>query len=146
MKKIFPLLFTLIASATIAQQRPYEYTLDLTRIKDDRAPVELTNLKLSTQEAIFHMPAMIPGTYSVADYGRYVTSLKAFDKKGRELPVVKSDSNSWKISNAQKLFRITYWVDDILDTPKKGASIYPMAATNIEEGKNFVVNMPGFFG
>lgn len=146
MKKIFPLLFTLVTSVTVAQQRPYEYTLDLTKIKDDRAPVELTNLKLSTPEAIFHMPAMIPGTYAVADYGRYVTSLKAFDKKGRELPVVKSDSNSWKISNAQKLFRITYWVDDILDTPKKGPSIYPMAATNIEEGKNFVVNMPGFFG
>ncbi len=137
-------IFTI--SVAFAQQRPFEYTLDLTRIKDDRAPVEISNLKVSTPEAIFHMPAMIPGTYVIADYGRYVSSFKAFDKKGRELPVVKSDSNTWKISQAQKLSRITYWVDDILDTPKTGPTIYPMAATNIEEGKNFVVNTPGFFG
>ncbi len=139
-------LFLGAASFVFAQQRPYEYTLDLTKIKDDRAPVELTNLRISAKEAFFRLPAMIPGTYAVADYGRYVNSFKAFDKKGRELPVEKSDSNTWKISQANKLWKITYWVDDILDTQKKGPSIYPMAATNIEEGKNFVVNMPGFFG
>src|SRR3954465_5094612 len=106
-KYISVLLIVLVGSAAFAQQRPYEYTLDLTNIKDDRAPVVLTNLKVTTPEAIFHMPAMIPGTYAIADYGRYVVSLQAFDKKGRPLPVVKSDTNTWKISKAQKLSKIT---------------------------------------
>ena len=42
--------------------------------------------------------------------------------------------------------KITYWVEDITDTKLTGPSVYPMAATNIEEGKNFVLNTSGFFG
>ncbi len=58
----------------------------------------------------------------------------------------KIDSNGWKISDAKKLTKISYWVDDVNDTKKAGPAVYPMAGTDIDEGKNFVINSAGFFG
>jgi len=37
-------------------------------------------------------------------------------------------------------------VDDTFDTNLEGPQIYPMAGTNIDDGKNFVINTSGFFG
>jgi predicted metalloprotease with PDZ domain len=135
-----------ISSGNAQSKSGYKYTVDLTRVVEDRVFVELSNPKISTQETIFYLPKIIPGTYSIADYGRFIYDLKALDKKGKELKIQRLDSNSWKISDATRLTKITYWVDDILDAKKEGPQIYPMAATNIEEGKNFVINTSGFFG
>lgn len=138
--------FCLIAGTLSAQKKAIKFTVDLSRVVNDRVLVTLQVPPLNVDETIFHLPKIIPGTYSIADYGRYIADLKAFDKKGNELTLLKIDSNSWKISNAGKLARVTYWVDDIMDDKRNGAGIYPMAATNIEEGKNFVINPSGFFG
>jgi predicted metalloprotease with PDZ domain len=142
------LLFVALSASVFswAQKASYNYTVDLTKVVDDRVYVELKTPKITTDETTFYLPKMIPGTYSIADYGRFVVDLKAFDKKGNALPVVKADENSWKISSAKKLAMISYWIDDVVDTPKEGPSVYPMAATNIEEGKNFVLNTSGVFG
>ena len=124
----------------------YEYTVDLTRVEDDKLFVELLAPKISKSQIVYYMPKIIPGTYKVADYGRFVSDLKAFDKKGKELVVERMDDNSWTINKANKLFKLTYWVEDSYDTELEGPAIYKMAGTNIEEGKNFVINTPGFFG
>lgn len=128
------------------QKAAYNYTVDLTKVVDDRVYVELKTPKISTDETTFFLPKIIPGTYVIADYGRFVAELKAFDKKGNELQVEKTETNSWKIKGAKKLAKVTYWIDDVIDTPVDGPKIYPMAATNIEDGKNFVLNTSGFFG
>jgi predicted metalloprotease with PDZ domain len=146
LKTTFLALGILTSVFCSAQKTSYNYTIDLTRVVDDRVYVELKTPKITTDETTFFLPKIIPGTYSIADYGRFVVDLKAFDKKGKELPVEKVETNSWKIKNAKKLNRITYWVDDVVDTPKEGPSVYPMAATNIEDGKNFVLNTSGLFG
>jgi predicted metalloprotease with PDZ domain len=124
----------------------YQYTVDLTRVVDDKLQVELSVPAIAASEITFFMPKIIPGTYSIADYGRYISDVQALDKKGNKLPVEKLNDNAWKIKNASKLKKLTYWVDDITDTKKDGPSIYPMAATNIEDGKNYVINTSGFFG
>jgi predicted metalloprotease with PDZ domain len=107
--------------------------------------VELLTPKTDNKTVEFHFPRIIPGTYSISDYGRFVTNLKAFDANGKELSVKKISDNAWTISKARKLFRITYTVEDIFDSQLKHG-IYPMAATNIEKDTNFVFNNPGFFG
>lgn len=135
-----------VSALCSAQKAAYNYTVDLTKVVDDRIYVELKTPKITTDETIFYLPKMIPGTYSIADYGRFVVDLKALDKKGNALPVEKTEVNAWKIGNAKKLATVSYWIDDILDTPMEGPNIYPMAATNIEEGKNFVLNTSGVFG
>lgn len=127
-------------------QNIYRYTVDLTRVVNDRLYVELVPPAIKEKEITFYFPKIVPGTYSIADYGRYVSELKAMDKKGRQLPVEKVNENSWRIRNANKLTKITYWVDDTWDTRVKGPDIFWPAGTNIEEGKNYVINTSGFFG
>lgn len=124
----------------------YQYTVDLTKVVDDKLYVELSTPAIGSSEITFYMPKIIPGTYSIADYGRFISEVQALDKKGNKLPVEKLNDNAWKIKNASKLKKLTYWVEDITDTKLEGPSIYPMAATNIEDGKNFVLNTSGFFG
>jgi predicted metalloprotease with PDZ domain len=147
---IFIFILPLVAYAPAFSQatsgKTYEYTVDLTKVVDDRVFVQLTPPPTKNKEITFYFPKIVPGTYAIADYGRYVHDFKALDKRGRELKVKKIDDNSWEISNASKLDKITYWVDDTWDTRKDGPEIFWPAGTNIEEGKNFVINTSGFFG
>jgi predicted metalloprotease with PDZ domain len=141
-------LLILLPSLLNAQSKGkrYEYTVDLTTVNDDKVRVELVPPPIREKEATFYMPKIIPGTYAIADYGRYVKDFKVTDKKGNELPVQRIDTNTWKISNANKAAKISYWVDDTFDTETEGPEIFWPAGTNIEDGKNFILNTAGFFG
>ena len=124
----------------------FVYTLDISNVQDDKVQVQLETEGLDKNEITFHLPKVIPGTYRIADYGRFVSDFKAFDKKNKQLKVERLDSNSWKINKAKKLTKITYWVDDTYDTDRTDNIILPMSGTNIEAGKNVVINTPGYFG
>jgi predicted metalloprotease with PDZ domain len=124
----------------------YHYLIDLTKVKDDKLLVELKAPALTTEEIVFYLPKMIPGTYAIEDYGRFVSDFKAVDKKGKALPVEKVNTNSWKIKNATKLVKITYWIEDSFDTQLGEPEIFWPAGTNIEENKNFIINSSGYFG
>lgn len=124
----------------------FVYTLDITQVKDDKLQVQLETPKISKNKVTFYIPKIIPGSYRVADYGRFVSDLKAFDKKNTSLKVERIDDNSWKIDKAKKVTKITYWVEDTYDSENQDNMIFPMAGTNIDAGKNVVINTPGFFG
>jgi hypothetical protein len=49
----------------------------------------------------------------------YIEDLKAYDAKGTLLTVKKIDINSWSISKAKTLEKITYLVNDSFDTEKR---------------------------
>jgi len=59
----------------------YTYILDLTKVENDQLVVTLITPNISESEINFYMPKIIPGTYRIADYGRFVSDLKAFNKK-----------------------------------------------------------------
>ncbi len=140
------LTLTLTTSGQSRKENAYQYTVDLTKVVNDRVYVELTPPAITSGEITFYLPKIVPGTYAIADYGRYVADITAVDKKGNKLTVEKIDDNSWKIKDAKKLARISYWVDDSWDTSVTGPEIFWPAGTNIEENKNFVINTSGFFG
>lgn len=146
------LIITLILPASLStfcqskDERQYQYTVDLTNVVNDRVYVELIPPGVKDREITFFFPKIVPGTYAIADYGRYISDLRALDRKDRELPVEKVTENEWKIKKARKVTKITYWVDDSWDTRMEGPEIFWPAGTNIEESKNFVINSGGFFG
>jgi predicted metalloprotease with PDZ domain len=127
-------------------ENTYQYTVDLTRVANDRIAVELTPPSINEKQITFYFPKIVPGTYAIADYGRYVTDLHAYDKKGKDLPAEKKGENAWIIKKANRLSKIKYLVDDSWDTSIPGPEIFWPAGTNIEENKNFVLNTGGFFG
>ncbi len=135
-----------LTSAAFAADGNYKYTINLARVVENKVYVELDPPKIEDSEVIFYLPKMIPGTYAIEDYGRFLSKLRAFDKKGRELPVEKISTNSWKIGKANKMKKLSYWIEDTYHSEIEGPEIFQPAGTNIEEGKNFIINASGFFG
>ena len=133
-------------TGSLSAQESYEYFLDLTQVKDDQVKVVLKTPDMKKDVVTFYMPKIIPGTYAIADYGRFVSNFKAYDKKGKALNVSRTSVNSWEISNAKKLATISYWVDDTFDFEFEEDKVFWPAGSNIEEGENFVISTPGFFG
>ncbi|MDH5598328.1 MAG: peptidase M61, partial [Cyclobacteriaceae bacterium] len=146
--KVFAVIAFIISSGLMARANDgrYVFTVDLTKVVDDKVFVSLSTPSIEENEILYYLPKIIPGTYAIADYGRYVSDFKAYDKKGNSIPVENIDENTWKISKAKKLYRITYWVEDTFDSEIEGAEIFQPAGTNIEDDKNFIINSSGFFG
>ncbi len=92
------------------------------------------------------MPKMVPGTYAIYDFGKFITDFKAFDKKGRALPVEKLDENRWKIKKAKKLDQIPIGSAIPLITPNKEDIVFEPGGTNIEDNQNYLLNTHGFIG
>lgn len=134
-----------MSTLTIQAQQKYVYSIDLVKIEDDKVDINLDVPVIKKSKVIFDFPKIIPGTYRASDYGRFISDLEAVDKKGKKLPVKQLSVNSYEISNANQLAAIRYKVEDTYDS-KITHDVYSMAGTNIEEGKNFVINAPGFFG
>ncbi len=146
-KNLFLAFFCLVSSVAFAQKqnKSYQYSTDLTGLKDDKLFVELITPKVKTDEIEFQMPKMVPGTYAIYDFGRLLSDFKAFDQKGNPLTVARLDSNRWKIKNAKKLFKISYNVEDSFDSKLPNMMFEP-AGTNFEPNENFVLNTFGVFG
>ncbi|WDO14573.1 peptidase M61 [Flavobacterium sp. WW92] len=119
--------------------------IDLTNIKDDKVMVTVTPPAIKSEKITYHLPKIIPGTYSEDDYGKFLENVKAYDAKGNTLVVAKVDDNSWTINDAKKLAKLTYWVNDTYDI-EGTHDIFSPAGTNIEAGKNIMLNTHGFVG
>ncbi len=134
----------------------YSYQLDLTKVKNDKVPVELliTNLDKfrpaveptdpPKEDSIsFFMPKIVPGTYHIYDFGRFLSDFKVFDKEGNEIGFTHPTENEWRFP-AKNIYKITYLVDDTFDSQEKN-KVFEPGGTDIED-EVFVINTHGFFG
>ncbi|RPI18108.1 MAG: peptidase M61 [Ignavibacteriae bacterium] len=150
--RIFPLLILLnllLINISFSQNERgnyYSYSIDLTTVYDYKLDVTLIPPVITTDETIFHLPKMVPGTYHVYDFGRFLSNFRALDADGNELAVSMVDSSSWKISNASKLAKITYTVNDTWHPEDSYNFVFEPVGTNFEKDKSFVLNTPGLYG
>lgn len=138
------------SSTTASIKEEIQVDINLNEIKNDKVFVTVKSPKIKTDEVIYYIPKTVPGTYSEDNYGRYIEDVKAYDKKGNALNVKKLDVNSWSISNAKTLGKITYLVNDTYDieTGKGFGSdeIFSPSGSNIDAGKNVMLNTHCFVG
>jgi predicted metalloprotease with PDZ domain len=131
-------------------KKQIQVVINLVDIKNDQVSVTVHAPLILTDQIIYHIPKTVPGTYSEDNYGRYIEGLKAYDQKGNLLTVKKTDVNSWSISKAKTLDKITYLVNDSFDTEKGtkfgDEDIFSPAGSNIEAGKNIMLNTHCFVG
>lgn len=147
MQKFYVFILTcFLCISSIQADNDYHYRIDLKNVVDDKLTVELAPPDINDNEILFYFPAMVPGTYEIYDFGRFVSNLKAKGKNGTVIKVQKMDANTYMLSPANQIELITYEVEDSFDTKIKEKVVFEPAGTNIETGKNFVINTHGFFG
>ncbi len=159
MKKVIITLFTglvLVSCSTtkttindLATQTPISTAIDLTKVKDDKIPVIINPGRFTVEKVVYRLPKVIPGTYSISNFGKYVDDFKAYDYNGGLLAFTETDTNTWTITNASNLDRIEYNVNDTFDIEVTGGIgkdvPFSPSGTNIEED-NYVLNLHGFIG
>ena len=137
-------------TSVISSKNEVQVSINLAEIKNDKVLVTVNPPAILTDKITYHLPKMVPGTYSEDNFGKYIEDLKAFDIKGNSLEVKKLDENSWSISNAKKLDKITYLVNDTYDSETgKGFGsddIFSPSGSNIDAGKNVMLNTHCFVG
>lgn len=126
-------------------QNKYQYSVDLNKLENDQLKIKLITPQIETNEIVFCLPKIVPGTYSIYDYGRFMSDFVAFDNQGNKLKTKNIDVNSIKIYNATTLANIEYKIDDSFDD-KGDNFIFQPAGINFDEGKNFQLNTFGLFG
>lgn len=135
----------LISAQETEPNEAYQYRIDLSKVQEDQLFVELTVPEsITDKDLTFQFPKIIPGTYEISDYGQFVSSLKAYDKKGREYGVERLDQNTWKIMG-KKIYKITYLIQDSWDAELR-TPVFEPGGTNIEALKNYVLSANGCFG
>lgn len=147
MKKAFvSLSFLGLSFNTIQADNDYHYFVDIAHVQNDKVTVKLTPPDISDKETVFMFPAMVPGTYEVYDFGRFIDNFKVEGKNGQTISIEKLDINSYKLSPANAIKEISYEVNDTWDTDIKDKFVFEPGGTNIEDGKNIAMNTHGFFG
>ena len=121
-------------------------TIDLVEVVDDKVQVSIMAPEISAKQTVFYIPKIVPGTYSEDNYGELIDDFVALDNKGKRLEVSRLDKNSWKIKNANKLTKITYWVNDTYDIITGEKGVFSPAGTNIDKDNNFMLNLHAFVG
>ena len=116
---------------TSKKQSIIEANVDLINVENDKVKIIINPPKITQEEIIFYIPQIVPGTYEYSNFGRFIENVKALDDKGKSLKVEAIDENSWKIFDAKKLDRVTYYANDTFDGPE-GKDIYPMGGTNFK--------------
>jgi predicted metalloprotease with PDZ domain len=155
-KVILASLLILIALVAGAQQS-YRISVNLAKVKGDRVRVKVMVPQVTDSIVEYVMPAVIPGSYSRKDYGRFIESFKAYTDKGKKLKFTKKGNNVFVISNPKKakLGRVEYLVNDTWDAEKDPGKketdadfnyIFQPGGTNIDAGRSFVLNHQGFYG
>lgn len=120
--------------------------VDLAALEDDQVPVVVDPGDIEDDEVLFRLPRVVQGTYAVSDFGSFVEDVEAWDHEGRPMEVEAVDANTWRISNATELDRITYDVNDTFDAERSGQDTpFSPAGTNVEP-EIFVLNLHGFVG
>ncbi|MBT8377039.1 MAG: peptidase M61, partial [Bacteroidia bacterium] len=133
----------------LAVNNPIASSLNLSEVVNDKVPVTIDPGRFTQETVTYRLPRVVQGTYSVSDFGKYIEEFKALDYNGNELPVNKVDTNTWTISSAENLDKLTYYVNDTYDievTGGIGGDVpFSPAGTNIEPD-NYVLNLHGFIG
>ena len=128
-----------------SKDQPIIANIDLVNITDDKVKVSVDPAKITTEEISFFIPKTVPGTYSTDNYGRFIENFKAYDYDGNELKFEHKDDNTWTITNAKALDKVSYEVNDSYDIEGENGVFSP-AGSNIDADQNFMLNLHSFVG
>lgn len=114
---------------------------------DHKVQVEVRPPAIESPTIKYFMPKIVPGTYAINNFGRFISDFRAIGKDGSELSVSRLDTSTWEISNARDLEKLVYTVEDTYHS-KSLPVVFEPSGTCIDSGKVFMLNsftMIGYF-
>ncbi len=144
--KILTISFFFLAPKFSLAQSSYKVFIDLTKSDADKLSVEILTPKTKNNQIDFHVPKIVPGTYSISNFGSFISNFKALDQAGNVLATTHPDANTWTITDAKRLYKVTYDVDDTWDTPQIKEDVFEPGGTSFEKDTAFVLNTFGIIG
>ncbi len=147
MKLLITTLLSLFLIGGVSAQngQVMRYDLDLTKNQDTLFVSLEIDGKLLDENAVFQFAATAPGTYQTMNIGRFVSDFKAFDKKGKEIPITNLSINQFELSKPKKVRKLTYKVAETFDTKVSEYPIYLMCGSSLEED-HALLNAHTFLG
>ncbi len=139
-------LFFVFALHLAHSQDLYRYKVDLVNVENDKVKITLFPPQVKETEVRFCFPAMVPGTYEVYNFGRFVSNVKAVGKNGAKIELRAMGPNCYILKPASEIDYITYEVEDTWDTAIRDKVVFEPAGSNIEAGNVFCINNHVFFG
>jgi predicted metalloprotease with PDZ domain len=122
------------------------YEVDLSNHLDDLFHVVVNTSGLKPEDSVFSFISVVPGTYEISDFGRFVQSFEAYDASGNFLKSQKISVNQWKIDSPENLSKIVYDIEDTFDSDMEN-KISPPGGTGIQD--DFIIfntfGVLGFF-
>jgi predicted metalloprotease with PDZ domain len=144
--KLFTAMCFMAFTGKLLATNGYAITVDLNNVVKDKVKVVCNVPDIKESEVVFVFPSVIPGSYALKEYGRYIEGFKAYGADGKALKVKKADKFNYTVSNATQLKRVEYYVNDTWEEKSANNFIFQPGGSNIAADKNFVVNPFAFFG
>jgi len=88
----------------LAISNPIKTSIKISEVKDDKVPVIINPGRFTQDKAIYRLPRVIPGTYSLSDFGLFIDDFVALDYDGKEMNFTIIYINSLKYRNEYILF------------------------------------------
>lgn len=117
----------------------------LTQLVDGKLAVTVWPPAHQQDTLIYAMPKIIPGTYSISDFGNMLSSPRAYTTSGDTLAILRLDENRWAIPGAKNLDRIEYLAAPTFTDPA-GKHIFEPSGTRFEKDRTFILNSFGIVG
>ena len=146
MYRFFIFIFVCLPIFFLEAALPYRYSVDLREVNKDQIKIILRLPDLKSEKNIFCFPAMVPGTYSVYNFGRFIHNFKVTGKNGEELPVKKLDVNRYELPDIALIDFVSYEAEDTWDTEDKNDIVFEPAGTKFDANSEFILNNHGIFG
>jgi predicted metalloprotease with PDZ domain len=143
MKKSF--LVLLLSPLFLLAQKSYQYSLSLNNVTNDQIHVTLVPPAIEGKEIKFSFPKIVPGTYSISDYGRFIENFNAYDNKGIKIETQTSGLNAWIIDNTKGISKVEYDMNDTYDS-KLDNPIFEPAGSDIEKDSIYMLNLHCLLG
>lgn len=147
---VFSLLccFALLTTTSLFSQQSSQYTVsfNLSEITKDRLKITvIPPQNHGKNQLTYILPKVVPGTYSNLEFAQFLKEPAAYDSDGNSLPITIEADKQVTISNAAKLAKFEYWIDDSFDG-KPTTQIFEPGGTSFEKDTVFLLNLFGVIG
>ena len=108
MKNKFTLILSFCLLSYITSAQKVSYLVSFPNIVHHEAKIELQATDFTQKELVCRMSRSSPGRYATHEFGKNVYDVKAFDKSGKSLEVIRVDGDVYKVANLDGFVKIEY--------------------------------------